>query len=110
MEIVIADLVEVLRTPSLSEAKLAESTLRSLGLTPTLLDETTAATIGAGTLAIPRRVMVPEPQRDEALAALEVVRAMSEEERTDDPPACLACGAPWEPGFDVCWQCEAERP
>ncbi|MEZ4265239.1 MAG: DUF2007 domain-containing protein [Myxococcota bacterium] len=23
-----------------------------------------------------------------------------------EPAECPECGAPWEPGFDLCWQCE----
>lgn len=26
------------------------------------------------------------------------------------PVACPACGAEWEPGFELCWSCEHELP
>jgi hypothetical protein len=26
------------------------------------------------------------------------------------PERCPACGAEWEPGFEVCWSCEHELP
>ena len=105
-----ADLVEVLRTPDLAEAKLVVAALEERGLTPTLLAENLAATLGASSVIIPRRVMVPETEEAEARATIEVMRAMAEADpdTRSDPEICPHCAAPWEPGFDVCWQCGKE--
>lgn len=27
-----------------------------------------------------------------------------------EDPTCAACGVPWEPGFEVCWNCQAQEP
>ncbi len=105
-------LIEVLRTPDLQRAKLAVAALENLGLHPSLIAESLAEMLGAGSMLAPRRVMVPAAEEAEARAALAVLEGMVSPEgpRADDPERCPACGESWEPGFDACWSCGHESP
>ena len=97
-----ADLVEVLSTPSPIEARLTASALESLGLHPTLRDENLARTLGAGRLEFPIRILVPLAEKE---SAQHVIAAIQSDAERQDPEICPDCGAPWEAGFDVCWKC-----
>ena len=44
---------------------------------------------------------------DSAAASGRLSIAETTEETEPDP--CAACGAEWEPGFEVCWRCEKPR-
>lgn len=104
------ELVEVFRSPHTPTAQLVRAALVAHGIDAHIVGEHLSGMIGAASSILPARVLVPEDQADEARAALEVMNAMADETDGDDPKNCPACGAEWEPGFDVCWQCQAERP
>lgn len=103
-----ANLVEIFRTTQSAEAQLKASFLKDRGFRAVVMSADLAAGIGGGSVAVPTRLMVPEGQRDEAIVALEALDAVAEEAVETGPEICPACGASWEPGFDVCWQCQHE--
>ncbi len=101
-------LVEVFRSPYTAEAQIKASVLQDRGVQATVISPDLAASAGAGAHIMPARVMVPEnqvPQARETIAALE---AMVEADGSAGPERCPSCGARWEPGFAVCWQCQHE--
>lgn len=101
-----ANLVELMATPNRVEARLVATVLEEAGLHPTILSEGLASVLGAGEIAIPCRVMVPQSELEEAGSMVaEMQRAASRETEGGAPDHCPDCGATWEPGFDVCWQC-----
>lgn len=101
-----ADLVEVLSTPSLVEAQLAAAALRHAELQPTILGEHLAASLGAGRYIVPCRIMVPARAEAEARQILQNMEKAAEQTSGEHPDVCPECGAPWEEGFDVCWRCD----
>lgn len=102
-----ADLVEVYSTPHTAEARLVAAALTTAGLAPTVLSDGLANTLGAGQLAIPCRVMVPDTEAEEARLALQLMEeAANAPASADTPEHCPDCGAPWEAGFEVCWKCD----
>jgi len=48
------------------------------------------------------RLSIAEPGPGEGLLSL------LDQSPRDDPERCVMCDAEWEPGFDMCWQCEHE--
>lgn len=106
-----ADLVEVFRSAHTPTAQLVRSALISEGIDAHIVGEHLAGMIGAASRILPARVLVPDHQEAEARTALAVIEARADAPPdASEPTTCPACGADWEPGFDVCWQCEAERP
>ena len=105
-----ADLVPVLTTPSLIEARLAFGALEGAGLHPVIADEFVATTLGAGRHVFPCRVLVPDHEASRARAAIEALERDAHAERPDEPEVCPDCGTPWEPGFDLCWHCGPGEP
>jgi len=104
----VANLVEVFRTPHTAEARIKASLLEDRGLHVTVASPDLAATVGVGTHLIPVRLMVPDPEVDEARAVLAAVAAVADEAPGSGPERCPSCSARWEPGFDVCWSCQYE--
>ena len=103
-----SDLVELWRTDAI-EGPILLGALRHHGLNPTLQGQGLASIVGASQAVVPVRLMIPEHQRDEAEVLLAILREASEDQaEADRPSQCEACGAAWEPGFDVCWQCQHE--
>ncbi len=101
---------EVFRTYQQAESVLMAAALRQHGLHPTVFGDHMAAMAGIGIYVDPIRIMVPRAEVLEARAVVAIIETVAKEEISDDISACPACEAQWEPGFDVCWQCDAQRP
>lgn len=120
----------LLATQHAFEAHLVKTVLEAHGVGVRLHGEGLGANLGAPML-VPVEVWVDEAEHDEALAILGRVTRRDEHGRLTliedggatyglseadpahaaaEPAACPACGAEWEPGFHVCWQCEHELP
>lgn len=100
-----ADLVELLRTPSTIEAQLLQQRLRDHGIATALQGADLASQIGMSSLVVQCRVLVREDQLDEARATIAVMEA-TDDQVLPGPEACPACGEPWESGFTECWSCQ----
>ena len=102
--------VEVFRHHEMAKVQLTEALLSANGLSPVVYGAHLASMVGIGSHVVPARVMVRAKLADEARTLLAVMESVAEEDLSnrDDPEVCPACGADWEPGFDVCWQCQAE--
>ncbi len=100
-----ADLVEVFRSANGPEAQLLAAALNHHGVRATVVQGGLAAVVGAGSFAVPARVLVPADQEADARVAIEMLSA--EPAAGTSPDECGACGAPWEPGFQECWRCQA---
>ena len=100
------NLVEVFRSDNTIEAQMKAQLLQQCGLSSTLLGENLASMIGMGGNAVPCRVLVPEEQ---AMRAFEILQTLetAPEEPLVEPDNCPKCNATWEPGFSVCWNCQA---
>ncbi|MEM6929191.1 MAG: DUF2007 domain-containing protein [Myxococcota bacterium] len=103
-----ASLVEVFRSPHTAEAQLKAAVLKDRGIHAVVMSPDLAATVGVGSHIVPARVMVPDDQAASARETLQALDAMSEQEGPTGPEKCPECGAKWEPGFGVCWQCGYE--
>ncbi|MEN0061507.1 MAG: DUF2007 domain-containing protein [Myxococcota bacterium] len=104
-----ADLVEVFRSSYTAEAQIKASVLKDRGIQVVVTSPDLAASVGAGAHILPVRVLVPDHQAElarQTLAALEEVAAA--QAPSTGPKTCPNCGATWEPGFAVCWQCQYE--
>lgn len=102
-----ADLVEVFRHNSAAHAQLIAAALTHHGLHAAVVHDGLASIIGAGSLGVSARVLVPDGEADEARAAIAVLEASADTEPAQGGPStCPACGAPWEAGFEECWQCQ----
>lgn len=105
----VADLVEVFRSTQTADAQIKASLLIDQGIQAIVVEPNLAATIGAGSFILPAKVMVPRDQEELARLALKAFDEVAEAPApVDGPTKCPNCGAPWEPGFTVCWQCEYE--
>lgn len=102
-----ASLVEVFRSPYTAEAQIKASVLKDRGIQAIVMSPDLAASAGAGIHIMPARVMVPEDQVEQARETIEALEELGEE-AVDTPEKCPSCGAKWEPGFSVCWQCNYE--
>ena len=109
------DFVLVFSDSDTVNAQLMANRLRDHGLSPILQGENLGATIGAWSVLVPCRVLVPAAEESEALAAIAVFQ--SEEELGDETAdqtltgtKCPACAADWEPGFSACWNCGQAAP
>lgn len=103
----VAKLVEVFRSTLTADAQIKASLLNDQGIRATVVEPNLAASVGAGSLILPARVMVPEDQIELARVALEAIAEIAEAAPpTEGPTRCPSCGAAWEPGFSVCWQCQ----
>ena len=114
------------------EAELVRSSLQAAGIPAQVLS---AGLPGASPIDARHRVLVPDAFAEEAdellgnnlrrdalgrlslfdpddeegrLSLTEGDRALSLAEARPEPDACPACGSPWEPGFEVCWNCQHE--
>jgi hypothetical protein len=107
-----ADLVEVYRDARSEFAKLVTLGLQQQGLRATLVGEGLSGIVGAGAVAVPARVLVPAPELESATAMVAVLLAEMNQEPSSEglPEHCPNCGAEWEAGFSVCWQCEYALP
>ena len=103
-------LSEVYRTYKQPESVTMAAVMRQHGLTPVVLGETLAALSGMGIYVQAIRIMVPRAQLLKARALVAIVEAESEMPITDSLLQCPSCESAWEPGFEVCWQCQAQRP
>ena len=108
------------------EAEILAGLLRSYGFHPRVHGADTARMVGMGSHLAPTTVLVPPSEADDALEVLEhVVRydqygrlsfiePKGEEGRltnsgpAEEPKHCPACHEVWEPGFEICWNCETE--
>jgi diguanylate cyclase (GGDEF)-like protein len=104
------ELVEVYRSDRTVLAQLVRTALEKNGLHPILVGENLAATVGMGGFLAPCRVLVPNLEEPDARVVIEM---MNEADDTIEvPETCPTCEAPWEKGFEECWQCQAplQRP
>ena len=97
---------EVFHSDSTLVAQIKARLLEQYGLTPRLRNENLAALVGMGGLGLPCRVFVPTVQADKASQILRKSDGPTLISSTDEPEFCPHCNAPWEVGFDICWQCE----
>ena len=126
-------LVRIYRSHILHEVHLAQAVLTWADLHPTVLGEHRAGLAGAIPVAdAMAELWVPDEEADPARATLqeqlvrgqdgqlslvsEHVGALSAPDASDNPqPAapddetCPHCDSAWEPGFDVCWNCDTPR-
>ena len=107
-----ADLREIYRAANTIDVQLLQQRLKDHGLHTVIQGENLAATLGVGiaSFVVPCRLLVRSDEYDEAIAVIAVLRARDRALHDAAPPDCGACGEPWEPGFEVCWNCEAPLP
>ncbi len=103
-----ADLYAVYTAYSQYEADLVAALLRADGLQPSILDMNPEVNFGGSSPGIdPVLVRVPEPELERArLVVKRMEKAKKARGKESDPSLCPACSVPWEPGFDVCWNCQ----
>jgi len=99
----------VFQSSSTFEAQMMAEQMKRHGLHPVLDGEHLAATVGLGAFVAPCRVSLPNNEVDEARALMAVWEAELSKPSKAGPSLCAACGAAWEPGFDVCWKCQTAR-
>jgi hypothetical protein len=102
-----SELIEVFRSENTLEAQMKAHLLEQCGIHPTLIGENLASMIGMGGHAAPCRLLVPEDQAQQALEVLRDFEAKKNVAATVEPSNCPSCDAVWEPGFSLCWNCQA---
>ena len=114
-----------------TEAEIVSGLLRSNGLEPRVLGADTARLVGMGSHIAPVKVVVPPPQEEDAKRLLGTIIRYDDYGRLSfvdptsvhgelsvaagdskgaEPTTCARCEETWEPGFEVCWNCEYELP
>jgi len=86
-------------------AQLVRTALEKNGLHPIIVGENLAATVGMGGFLAPCRVLVPHLEEPDARVVIEMMNEA--DDANAGPETCPTCEAPWEKGFEECWQCQA---
>ena len=76
------------------------------GIKTLLRNENLAALVGMGGLGLPCQLFVPTIDLEKAGELLKKSDGPRLISSSDAPKECPHCQAPWEIGFDICWQCE----
>ena len=100
--------IEVFRSDSTLEAQLKKRLLEQYDLQPVLSGDNLASLVGMGGLGLPCRVLVKPEDVERAQEILSKIDGPKLVFSADEPEICPSCGADWEPGFQMCWRCEAE--
>ena len=100
------DWIEIFSSDDTLLAQLKAQHLEQHGIKTLLRNENLAALVGMGGLGLPCRIFVHPHDLQKAKHLLDKIDGPFLVSSDDEPEFCSHCNAPWEVGYQICWQCE----
>ena len=100
--------VEIFRSNNLLEAQMISQLMEQHGLKSFLIDDNMTNLVGMGGIGLFCRIMIEGKEYDRAKRLLMKIKGPKLIFSSEIPKKCPNCGVDTEPGFDICWNCEAE--